>query len=160
MILSQVPPLGYILGDEGSGSALGRALLNGLFKGHIPLREEFLAESRLTYEEIISRVYREPSANRFLASLAPFVHSRMECPEIREMVSQIFREFARRNLKRYPAGLTVACLGGIAAHFEQPLREALADEGLRVGTIVESPAEGLIRYHHGEANYGTEFGIR
>ena len=116
--------------------------------------------ARLTYEEIISRVYREPSANRFLASLAPFVHSRMECPEIREMVSQIFREFARRNLKRYPAGLTVACLGGIAAHFEQPLREALADEGLRVGTIVESPAEGLIRYHHGEANYGTEFGIR
>lgn len=160
VILSQVPPLGYILGDEGSGSALGRALLNGLFKGHIPLREEFLAESRLTYEEIISRVYREPSANRFLASLAPFVHSRMECPEIREMVSQTFREFARRNLKRYPAGLTVACLGGIAAHFEQPLREALADEGLRVGTIVESPTEGLIRYHHGEANYGTEFGIR
>ena len=159
-IIGQVPPLGYILGDEGSGSALGRALLNGLFKGHIPLREEFLAESRLTYEEIIRRVYCEPSANRFLASLAPFVRSRMECPEIREMVSQAFREFARRNLKRYPAGLTVACLGGIAAHFEQPLREALADEGFRVGTIVESPAQGLIRYHHGEANYGTEFGIR
>ena len=119
-----------------------------------------LSSRIVPYEEIIRRVYREPSANRFLASLAPFVRSRMECPEIREMVSQAFREFARRNLKRYPAGLTVACLGGIAAHFEQPLREALADEGFRVGTIVESPAQGLIRYHHGEANYGTEFRIR
>ncbi|MFR1642178.1 hypothetical protein [Alistipes finegoldii] len=34
-----VPPLGYVLGDEGSGAALGRNLVNGIFKGHIPLRE-------------------------------------------------------------------------------------------------------------------------
>ena len=159
-VLHNVPPLGYILGDEGSGAALGRNLLNGLFKGQIPLLGEFLAESGLTYEEIIRRVYREPSANRFLASLAPFIRSRMETPQIRRMVIGAFREFARRNLTAYPAGLPVACIGGIAAHFEEPLREALAEEGFRVGTIVESPAEGLIRYHHGEENHRTEFGIR
>ena len=159
-VIRHVPPLGYILGDEGSGAALGRALLNGIFKGHIPLREEFLAESGLTYEEIIRRVYREPFANRFLASLAPFIRAHTACREIREMLLDAFREFARRNLSRYPRGVTVSCVGGIAAHFEEILREALTAEGYRVGTIVESPAEGLILYHHGEANYRTKLGIR
>ncbi len=71
---------GYVLGDEGSGAALGRNLVNGIFKGHIPLREEFLAAHGLTYEEIILRVYREPYANRFLASFAPFVHAYLIAP--------------------------------------------------------------------------------
>ena len=159
-IVQHVPPLGYILGDEGSGASLGRALLNGLFKGHIPLLEEFLSESGLGYEEIIRRVYREPCANRFLASLAPFVRTHLDHAEIREMVIGAFREFARRNLSRYPKGIPVGCIGGIAAHFEEPLREALAAEGYRIEKIVESPAEGLVAYHHGEENHGTEFGIR
>lgn len=49
-IVENVPPLGYVLGDEGSGAAMGRNLVNGIFKGHIPLREEFLAAHGLTYE--------------------------------------------------------------------------------------------------------------
>ncbi|HIY69599.1 MAG TPA: ATPase [Candidatus Alistipes intestinigallinarum] len=159
-IVRQVPPLGYILGDEGSGAALGRGLLNGIFKGHIPLRDEFLTETGLSYEEIIRRVYREPFANRFLASFAPFVRAHTACPEVRGMVIGAFREFARRNLSRYPAGIPVACVGGVAAHFEELLREALAAEGYSVKTIVESPAEGLAAYHHGEQNHRTEFGIR
>ncbi len=152
-IICQVPPLGYILGDEGSGAALGRALLNGLFKGHIPLREEFLAETGLSYEEIIRRVYREPFANRFLASFAPFIRAHTTSPEVHEMVVGAFREFARRNLSRYPAGIPVACVGGVAAHFEKWLREALEAEGYSVKTIVESPAEGLAAYHHGEQDH-------
>ena len=159
-IVRHVPPLGYILGDEGSGAALGRALLNGIFKGHIPLREEFLAETGLSYKEIIRRVYREPFANRFLASFAPFARAHMTCPEVHGMVIGAFREFARRNLSRYPAGIPVACVGGVAAHFEKWLREALDAEGYSVKTIVESPAEGLATYHHGEQNHRTEFGIR
>lgn len=148
-IVRNVPPLGYILGDEGSGAALGRNLLNGIFKGHIPLRRELEAATGLDYEAIIRRVYRESAANRFLASLAPFVHAHLDCPAIRNMVAESFRDFARRNLSHYPAALPVACVGGVAAHFAGPLREALAAEGYAVRQIVESPAEGLIRYHHG-----------
>lgn len=148
-IVRQVPPLGYILGDEGSGAALGRGLLNGIFKGHIPLRDEFLAETGLSYEEIIRRVYREPYANRFLASFAPFIRAHIDSPEIRELVLRSFRDFASRNLSRYPAELPVSLLGGVAAHFEALLREALEAEGRRVETIVESPAEGLLKYHYG-----------
>lgn len=138
-----------MLGDEGSGAALGRNLVNGIFKGHIPLKEEFLAAHGLNYEEIIRRVYREPYANRFLASFAPFIRAHIDSPEIRELVLRSFRDFASRNLSRYPAELPVSLLGGVAAHFEALLREALEAEGRRVETIVESPAEGLLKYHYG-----------
>lgn len=148
--MENVPPLGYVLGDEGSGAALGRNLVNGIFKGHIPLREEFLAAHGLTYEEIILRVYREPYANRFLASFAPFVHAYLDCPEVRAMVAETFADFAQRNLSRYPVHLTVACIGGVAAAFEGLLREVLAHGGYRVGLIAASPAEGLIKYHYGK----------
>ncbi len=148
-ILKNVPPLGYVLGDEGGGVHLGRNLLNGIFKGYIPLKEEFLAATGLSYEEIIRCVYREPYANRFLASFAPFILAHTACPEVREMVYRSFLEFAERNLSRYPQGLAISFVGGIAARFGELLREALAADGYRIGTIAESPAEGLLKYHHG-----------
>ena len=147
-IVQNVSPLGYVLGDEGGGAVLGRNLINGIFKGHIPLKEEFLAAHSLSYEEIIRRVYSEPYANRFLASFAPFIRAHADRPEVREMILRSFRDFADRNLSRYPAGLPVSFIGGIAANFSELLREALETASYRVKTIVESPAEGLMKYHH------------
>ena len=151
-IVENVPPLGYVLGDEGSGATLGRNLVNGIFKGYIPLRDEFLAAHGLTYEEIIRRVYREPYANRFLASFAPFVHAHLDRPDIRDMVARSFADFAGRNLSRYPAHLPVACVGGVAAAFGDLLRETLTRCGREVVTIVRSPAAGLTEYHYGKQN--------
>lgn len=148
-VVESVAAMGYILGDEGSGAVMGRNLLNGIFKGHIPLRTEFLSDCGLTYEEIIRRVYREPYANRFLASFAPFVRAHLDCPEVRQMVVGTFSDFIERNLSRYPQDLSVGCIGGVAAAFEEILREVLTQHGHHVGTIVASPAEGLIQYHYG-----------
>ena len=150
-IVRNTPPLGWVLGDEGSGTYIGRQLVGNLLKGLCDesLRRLFFEEERLDYDEIIRRVYREPYANRFLASFAPFIRAHIDSPEIRELVLRSFRDFASRNLSRYPAELPVSLLGGVAAHFEALLREALEAEGRRVETIVESPAEGLLKYHYG-----------
>lgn len=158
-IVANVPPLGYVLGDEGSGAVLGRNLVNGIFKGAIPLREEFLRTFALTYAGLIRRVYREPAANRFLASFAPFIRAHLDCAPVREMVVRSFGEFAARNLSGYPAGLPVAFVGGVAAHFEELLREAMAAAGREVVRIVCSPAEELWKYHGGESDYRAELGV-
>lgn len=158
-IVANVPPLGYVLGDEGSGAVLGRNLVNGIFKGMIPLREEFLRTFALTYAGLIRRVYREPAANRFLASFAPFIRAHLDCAPVREMVVRSFGEFVARNLSGYPAGLPVAFVGGVAAHFEEPLREAMAAAGREVVRIVCSPAEELWKYHGGESDYRAELGV-
>lgn len=158
-IVANVPPLGYVLGDEGSGAVLGRNLVNGIFKGMIPLREEFLHTFALTYAGLIRRVYREPAANRFLASFAPFIRAHLDCAPVRKMVVRSFGEFAARNLSGYPAGLPVAFVGGVAAHFEEPMREAMAAAGREVVRIVCSPAEELWKYHGGESDYRAELGV-
>lgn len=149
-IVANTPPLGYVLGDEGSGAALGRGLLNGIFKELIPLREEFLTAYGLTYEEVIRRVYREPQANRFLASLAPFVREHLDCEPVRRMVEEAFGEFVVRNLHSYPKQLPVSFVGGVAFHFAEVVREVVAKQGYKMGAIVESPAEGLLNYHDGK----------
>lgn len=148
-IVYSIPPLGYILGDEGSGAALGRNLLNGIFKGHIPLLKELLATLGMDYEQIIRRIYGEPHANRFLASLTPFVRKHLDCPQVHRMVADSFREFACRNLHVYPDGLPLAFAGGVAAHFEAVLREAMHACDREVVSVVESPAEELLKYHYG-----------
>ena len=126
---------------------LGRNFLNGIFKGHIPLKEEFLSATGLSYEEIIRRVYREGMANRFLASFTRFVARHIDRPELDELVCKAFRAFVRRNLAHYPADAEVSALGGVACHFERQLRHVLATEGMRAGRIVETPDEGLLNYH-------------
>lgn len=143
------PTAGLCAGRRGQRGRAGAQPGERHLQGHIPLKEEFLAAHGLNYEEIIRRVYREPYANRFLASFAPFIRAHIDRPEIRELVLRSFRDFASRNLSRYPAELPVSLLGGVAAHFEALLREALEAEGRRVETIVESPAEGLLKYHYG-----------
>ena len=127
-IVRNTPPLGWVLGDEGSGTYIGRQLVGNLLKGLCDesLRQLFFEEERLDYDEIIRRVYREGMANRFLAS---------------------FTRFVRRNLAHYPADAEVSALGGVACHFERQLRHVLATEGMRAGRIVETPDEGLLNYH-------------
>lgn len=66
------------------------------------------------------------------------------------MVVRVFGEFVERNLTHYPAGLAVSFVGGVAAYFEELLTAVLEKYGLRVGTIVASPAEGLLKFHDGK----------
>lgn len=148
-IVRNTPPLGWILGDEGSGSYIGRQLVGNLLKGLYgeQLRRLFFEEERLSYDEIIRRVYREGMGNRFLASFTRFVKRHIDLPELDTLVREAFRAFVRRNLAQYPAGAEVSALGGVARHFERQLRETLEESGFRVGRIVENPDEGLLHYH-------------
>ena len=102
-ITANTPPLGYILGDEGSSAVLGRRLVGDCLKNQLPeaIREEFLAEYQLTPEIILEKVYRQPLANRFLASLSPFLSKHKEVPEIHKLLVESFVDFFVRNVKQY-----------------------------------------------------------
>lgn len=149
-VVENTPPLGYILGDEGSGAVLGKLFINALFKGQLPeeLRDEWERETGLTLNIIINKVYREPLANRFLASTSKFISQHLSYPELEEMVIENFREHFRRNVNRYNRkDLEVGAIGSIAYYYRGQLEKAAASEGYRLGKVMRSPMDGLLKYH-------------
>lgn len=150
-IVENTPPLGYILGDEGSGAVLGRLFINALFKGGLPheLRDDFLNESGMTMADIIARVYREPMANRWLASTSLYIYKHMACPELEQLVIDNFREFFRRNIRPYGRQtLKVGAVGSIAYFFEKQLSAAARMEGYEMGKVMRTPIDGLLLFHN------------
>ena len=149
-IVSNTPPLGYILGDEGSGAVLGIRFLNALYKGFLPATvvNDFQEDMKLSMADVIERVYRQPMANRFLASLAPFVKSHADVPQVKELVVDNFRCFLRRNVAAYGRkDLPVGFVGSIAFHFSSELKEAIGAEGMSFGPIIKSPLDVVLNNH-------------
>ncbi len=149
-IVENISPLGYILGDEGSGAVLGKMFVNEMLKNKAlaDVRDEFFELSRMDIGDIIERVYRQPQANKFLASIAPFVGKHIGNPLVRDIVVENFRQFFKKNVKRYGRDdLPVGFVGSIAWHFQGELALAAEAEGIVVGSIVKSPMDGLLAYH-------------
>ena len=146
-----VPPLGYILGDEGGGTNIGRTFVSDALKGVMDkeIVDMFYAECNTSYPEIIENVYRKPNANRYLASFVPFVAKHRDLPQVRKCIDTAFNNFIERNLLQYAGieSMEVNFVGSVAFVFEKELTEALERHSLKLGKIMRSPICGMVNYH-------------
>ena len=153
-IVSNVSPLGFILGDEGSGAVLGKLLVGDILKNQMTpeLKEKFLKQFSLTPADIIDRVYRKPFPNRFLATLSPFLAQNIDEPCIHALVLGSFKSFLKRNVMQYEnfRNSKVHFIGSVAFYYKTILAEAAQEMNIQLGTIIKSPLEGLIKYHSGK----------
>lgn len=149
-IVKNVSPLGFILGDEGSGAVLGKILVGDLLKNQLgeELKEKFLTQYKLTTAEIIDRVYRQPFPNRFLASLQPFMEDNLDNEAIFYLVMEAFSHFIARNVMQYDyQHLPVHFTGSVAYAYRKVLEKSAELTGIQLGIITNSPMEGLIKYY-------------
>ena len=149
-IVKNVSPLGFILGDEGSGAVLGKLLIGDVLKDQLPpaLKDQFLTQYELTPALIMDKVYRQPFPNRFLAGFSPFIREHLDEPAIWELVTRSFLAFFTRNVKQYDYfELPVHLVGSVAWYYQDILKDVAREFELRLGTIVQSPVQGLIHYH-------------
>ena len=149
-ILQNTPALGYVLGDEGSGAVLGKRFIHDLYTGVLSeeLKSEFERETGLSLPQIIDRVYRQPLANRFLASLSEFILSHLGDPAVEALVCQNFTDFIRLHITPYDRmDLPLSFVGSIAYYYSEQLAKAVSALGYTLGTVLRSPMEGLLRYH-------------
>lgn len=151
-IVKNVPPLGFILGDEGGGTVIARKVVADILKGLASqeLHDALMSENNLTYKLIISRVYCEPMPNRFLASLMPFVKRHIDDKAVRRIVESSFDDFIERNISQYTPHNKVSFIGGVADAFSDILRARVEAHGYTIGQICKSPTEGLLQYHNGK----------
>jgi N-acetylglucosamine kinase-like BadF-type ATPase len=141
--------LGYLLGDEGGGADMGKRLLRAYFYHQLPAVEmDYLTQTlALTRDAAIEHLYRRPWANRWMASLTPYIAAR---PFLREAIArpalQSFADTHLLPLAKKTGLRTFSAVGSIAAHFEPELRE-VCDAVLPLKEAIGSPLFRLIEFH-------------
>ena len=150
-INANIPALGYILGDEGSGSYMGKRFLADFLIGKLPekLEKDFTEKYGLTKDKIFDAVYMQPMPNRFLASFGRFLFQRLDEPYVLNLVRQSFIDFFERYICRYPdyKSMPVHFTGSISFYFSKILNDVATEKQVRIGRIVETPAAALVLYH-------------
>ncbi|MCM1309617.1 MAG: ATPase [Bacteroides sp.] len=142
-----MPPLGFILGDEGGGASLGKRLLNTAYRTGL-LRPELERFLEMGYGEILERVYRRPEANKFLASLVPFIAEHSE--RLSAVIDAEFDALFDAMSPYYYHYRKLRAVGGVAKTFEPQLRARAALHGFTIDQIQDRPMMGLISYHLNE----------
>lgn len=142
---------GFILGDEGSGCALGRQFASDCLKGIAPkdLSDAFFEEYRLDKDAMVESMYKFPDVSRTLATYACFLAMHSANPYVENLVQEEFSRFFRRNILLYPAyrEVKIGFVGSIAVSFEEILRETGRIYGVNISSISASSMEGLVKYH-------------
>lgn len=147
----EVPALGYILGDEGSGSYFGKQLLASFLYNKLSpeIENDFISTYGLDKDAIVFKVYREPNANVFIASFMPFIHKHKSDPYIQSMLVEGFKRFFDIHVTCYPNYIhsEINFVGSISSLFEKELQEAAASFGVSIGAIIKRPIDCLVNYH-------------
>lgn len=150
-IVAQVPSLGYLLGDEGSGYHIGRRMLAAILNGSAPaeLIEVFNNQYRVSLADVLHRIYREEKPGPFIASFTEFVAQQIEHPWCNQLVMRCFEDFFALMPAYYPSyrSLPFSFTGSVAYHFRQQLLNFMVSKGLKAGRILSAPIEGLIEFH-------------
>lgn len=148
---SPVDSLGYLFGDEGAGSYLGKLFLGAYLKKELPadLRNTFDKHYQYTLEDILNSLYNKPSPNRFLASFSLFLSPNREHPFVQQLLLRSFQDFFDAHIKKYEAYQTIPIgfIGSIASCYREILTRVADKEGVKIARILSSPGEGLIEYH-------------
>lgn len=154
-IAGQIYTGGFIIGDEGSASALGKALISDYIKNLLPEEVRILFDARfdLSYPMIVRKVYKEPGAAAFLGSFAPFVLENIGEPSgyLRSLVDGCLDSFMNRALSRYRDGdgmvRKVGVVGSFGCACEERIREIGSRYGLEFVKFLKSPIDELVKYH-------------
>ncbi len=150
-IKHSIPPLGYILGDEGSGTYMGKKLLTDYLRNEMPeeLAGKLCSEPGMSKMIILEKIYKENTPARYLAGFALFIHENRNDPYMHRLVYNSFSAFVEKIIKKYERfnQMKIHFVGGIAYSFSDILREVVAESGLYIGNILKNPIESLTGFH-------------
>lgn len=150
IIVKNVKPGGYILGDEGSGAAMGKMFLSDLLKGLAPkdLVNNFYDKFRITANEVMESVYNRPFPNRFLATIAYFLADHTDNDYALNLITGSLRNFFTRNVSQYDyQNYPIRFVGSLAYTYASLLKEIVKEYGISLNVIEETLMNGLIEYH-------------
>jgi len=151
IVKEQVPALGYILGDEGSGSYFGKKVLADFLYKKLPeqLHDSLVDKFGLNKDVIFEHVYMRPHANVYLASFMKVISENKNLEYVQNMILDGMLHFMQNHVCCFPnfTKLPVHFIGSIAYYNENILRKAAESLGITVGNIIQKPIHALVDYH-------------
>lgn len=143
--------LGFLLGDEGSGSHMGKRLVADAMFDRVPepLQQKFFDRAKLDRSGLLHRVYHGERPAQFLAQFTKFLFDHRDEAYCHELISNSFSEFFERSVMDFPGyrELKTHFTGSVAFYFSDILREVAAKKNITVKNIVQGPIAGLTLYH-------------
>ena len=150
-IVRHIKSGGFIIGDDGSASVLGKLFISDFIKGLVPedIAAAYAEKFPHEYPAIVEMVYHNPgSPSGWLGSLCPFILSYYDRPYIKQLVDNNFKAFVDRCLRQYDIDkYPVGIIGGFGNALEDIVRPIFEENGIRIRAFIPSPIEELIRYH-------------
>ncbi len=142
--------LGYLLGEEGSGTYFGKILITDFLYKRAPedILNLFYETYQLNKETVIKNVYQKSTPNFYLASFAQFMGVHKDHPYIQNILKIGFNEFIKTHIHIYPNYKEYYChfVGSIAFHFKEVLQEVCAIHQINIGKIIEKPIDDLFHF--------------
>lgn len=155
----KVPALGYILGDEGSGSYFGKIMLSQWLYNQMPvdLAIAFEEEYNLSKEGIFDAIHTKENPNVYLASFMPFVGKHKDHIYFKDMMYDGLVKFINIHVCCYDnfREIPVNFVGSVAFYFQDVLEEVGRNHRFTVGKIDRRPVEPLALYHTTKINQTT-----
>jgi N-acetylglucosamine kinase-like BadF-type ATPase len=147
-----IDSLGYLLGDEGSGSYIGKKIVRDYLRGYLPadLDTDFKnTYNNLTQAQVFDSLYNKPLPNRFLAGFCMFADKHKADKYIQNIVFDSFNDFFANLVAKYPdySSYSFNCVGSVASAFSNILKDVAEKYRMQVGRIINSPIDDLVKYH-------------
>ena len=150
-IVKNSPGLGFILGDEGSGTYLGKKVLQYYLYNTFDaeLMDKFKNKYPQTNSEILDNVYKTALPNRYLAGFVTFLIENRGHFMIENIIEDSINDFFFNHVYKYRESWTMPInfVGSVAYGFKDVLAEMCKDYELKLGKVIKSPMDGLIKYH-------------
>jgi N-acetylglucosamine kinase-like BadF-type ATPase len=146
-----IPSLGFILGDEGSGAWLGKKMVTDYLRGHMPKKsiETINRQLKIDKEIILEHVNHKAMPSRYLAGFAKFISDNANQTYFYQLLFDSFTSFAKNYIIRYRNFEKFKChfVGSVAFHNQEILKQVARYSGFEIGNIIQSPIDGLTFYH-------------
>lgn len=149
-IVKTVAPLGYILGDEGSGAYMGKTLIADILKGLAPkeIIQAFYEKFIVTPNVLMDDVYTNPLPSRTLSRYSTFMAEHLDNAYCYQLVYSSFMRFFARNIASYNYREQPLCfVGSTCVLYKDILLRAAADFGVEISKIIRYSMPGLVEYH-------------
>ena len=149
-VVENVPSVGYLFGDHGSGATIGKTFIQHYFDEKLPIHLKTAFETAGYHREIIlENVYKKTMPSKYLASIVKFLSEYNNDSYIKELIKHCFLDFFDAQVSKYTnsKNLPVNSVGSIGYYFKDILEIAAKEKGFIIGNVIKSPIDGLIKYH-------------